>query len=385
MRKLAVFTGTRAEYGLLYWLIKYFHEADNIELQLIVGGMHLSPEFGNTVNDIEKDGFPISERLEFLLSSDTPVAVAKSMGLATISAADSLARLQPDMLVILGDRFETMAVAQAALPAQIPIAHIHGGETTEGAIDEAIRHSLTKMSQLHFPTTNAYKKRIIQLGEQEEYVFNFGAPGIDNITRLPLLDKKALSESLDFELGEHFFLITYHPVTLGSDGASQALKNLLTVLDEYDDHQCIITYPNADTHGRQLIKILDDYQSKHPDRVLLSHSLGQVRYLSAMKHASAVVGNSSSGIIEAPTFGIPTVNIGHRQLGRLAGDTVIHCDESTDDIRKALQKAFDPTFLAMCMNSQNPYGNGDSSEKIAEVICQADLSKLKRKSFNDLI
>lgn len=384
MRKIAIFTGTRAEYGLLYWIIKGVHESSRAELQLLVGGMHLSPEFGYTIAQIEQDGFPITERMEFLLSSDSPVALTKSMGLALISASEALQRQKPDLLVILGDRFEALAIAQAAMVARVPVAHLHGGETTEGAIDEAFRHAITKMAHLHFTSTEAYRQRVIQLGENPENVFNYGAPGIDSIVRLPLLNREELSKAIGIEIDSRFFLVTYHPVTLTSDGAISSLSNLLAVLDRYPEHQLIITYPNADTHGRKLIELLEAYKRDNPERVQLVQSLGQLRYLSAMKFCDAVIGNSSSGLIETPTFGNPTLNIGDRQKGRIFASTVINCCDSKNEIESGMKKIMNPDFRQECKKSHNPYGKGDSSEKILETIINQPLENLINKTFFDL-
>ncbi|MGO0305857.1 UDP-N-acetylglucosamine 2-epimerase [Endozoicomonas acroporae] len=384
MRKIAIFTGTRAEYGLLYWVINGIHESSQAELQLLVGGMHLSPEFGYTIDRIEQDGFPIAERMEFLLSSDSPVGLTKSMGLALISASEALQRQKPDLLVILGDRFEALAIAQAAMVARVPVAHLHGGETTEGAIDEAFRHAITKMAHLHFTSTEAYRQRVIQLGENPENVFNYGAPGIDNIIRLPLLNREELSKAIGIEIDSRFFLVTYHPVTLTSDGAISSLSNLLAVLDRYPEHQLIITYPNADTHGRKLIELLEAYKRDNPERVQLVQSLGQLRYLSAMKFCDAVIGNSSSGLIETPTFGTPTLNIGDRQKGRIFGNTVINCGDSENEIESGMKKIMNPDFRQECKKSHNPYGKGDSSEKILETIINHPLENLIKKTFFDL-
>lgn len=384
MRNIAVFTGTRAEYGLLYWIIDSLHKSSDANLQLLVGGMHLSPEFGYTVSQIEDDGFPVAERLEFLLSSDSAIAISKSMGLAIMAAAETLDRQKPDVLVLLGDRFESLAVAQAALLARIPIAHIHGGETTEGLIDEAIRHSITKMSHLHFTSTEDYRNRVIQLGEQPKYVFNTGAPGIDSIVKLSLLSKDELSASINFGLDKPYFVITYHPVTLRKGGGLSALQSLLDALDENKDYKAIISYPNADTDGRQLIKLLEDYQSKNPDRVLLVRSLGQLRYLSALKHCTAVLGNSSSALIEAPTFGVPTLNIGDRQKGRIYGNTVINCGESKKDIQDGIEKVLNPEFQKKCKEAVNPYGLGDASDKIVDKLLTLPLDNLIEKAFYDI-
>jgi UDP-N-acetylglucosamine 2-epimerase (non-hydrolysing)/GDP/UDP-N,N'-diacetylbacillosamine 2-epimerase (hydrolysing) len=384
MRKIAVFTGTRAEYGLLYWVIKGIQESVSAELQLYVGGMHLSHEFGYTVNQIEKDGYPITEKMEFLLSSDSAVGIAKSMGLALISAAEALERHKPDLLVLLGDRFESMALAQAAMTACIPIAHIHGGETTEGLIDEAVRHSITKMSHLHFTATKAYKERVIQLGEQPKTVFNYGAPGVDSIVKLSMMDRESLSKSIEFDISTPYFMVTYHPVTLEKSGGSESLINLNQALENFPDHKCIITYPNADTHGRKLIEILEKFRDKHPEKVLLVQSLGQLRYLSLLKYCDAVIGNSSSGLIEAPTFNIPTINIGDRQKGRLAGETITQCGETVKEIYAAITKALSQESLAICQSSRNPYGKGDSSKQIVDKLVNFPLKGIIAKSFYDL-
>ena len=294
MRNISVFTGTRAEYGLLYWIIDELNQLADINLQLFVGGMHLSKEYGLTIEKIEEDGFNITEKLDFLSSSDSSLSVGKSMGRALMQATEALFKHKPDMLVILGDRFEAMAVAQAAMICRIPIAHIHGGENTEGAIDEAARHSITKMSHLHFTSTEIYRNRVIQLGENPERVYNFGAPGIDSIKKLQLLDRRELAADLGFNLDGPYFVLTFHPVTLKEDGGSQGLENLLSVLKKYDHHKIIISYPNADTNNKKLIKIINDYSKIDKKRIFLFKSLGQKRYLSALKHSEAVLGNSSS-------------------------------------------------------------------------------------------
>ncbi len=383
MKKIAVFTGTRAEYGLLYGVLKELELAD-VKTQLFVGGMHLSQEFGYTVEQISNDGFPISEKLEFLLSSDTAVGITKSLGLALISAAEVLERNQPDILVVLGDRYESFALAQAAMIAQIPVAHIHGGELTEGLIDDPIRHSITKIANLHFTSTETYRKRVIQLGEQPSCVFNVGAPGLDNIRLLKPMSRAQLSESLGFDLSKDFLLVTYHPVTLSPDGAEQALQNLLTALDDYPEFNIIITYPNSDTFGRQLLQLLKQYHSSRTERVYLSPSLGQHRYLSVMKLALLVIGNSSSGIIEAPSVCVATVNVGERQKGRIAAASVLHCQESYLEIASCMKKAFSPAHQTLCSNVKNPYGDGKSSKRIVAKLLAHSPIKNSYKTFYDL-
>ncbi len=385
MKKIAVFTGTRAEYGLLYWLMKEIELDKGLELQIIVSGTHLSPEFGCTLQLIEKDGFQVNEKVEMLLSSSTNVGVSKSVGLGIIGFADALDRLRPDCLIILGDRFEALAVAQTAMIMQIPIAHLHGGELTEGLIDEAIRHSITKMAQLHFTSTEVYRKRVIQLGELPEKVFNVGAPAIENVRRLKLLSQTDLEASLKFELGNQPLLVTYHPVTLKADGGVEALKNLLSALDTEAPHRkLVITFPNADTHGREFIELLQSYASRNAERVLLTQSLGQLKYLSLMKICGAVVGNSSSGLLEAPALGVPTVDIGIRQKGRFKPDSVVESGDRVNEIRTALSTALSEDHRNACHTIFNPYGDGYVSEKIIQVLKSEDLRSLIFKRFYDL-
>lgn len=376
-RKIAVFTGTRAEYGLLYWLMKDIQASETLELQLIVSAMHLSPEFGETWKQIEQDGFNIDAKVEMLLSSDTAVGVVKSMGLGTIGFADALERLRPDILVVLGDRFEALAVVQAAHIMRIPVAHLHGGETTEGAFDDAIRHAITKMSNWHFVAAEAYRKRVIQMGETPSTVFNVGAIGLDHLKRSPMMNLDELSASLNFKLREPYLVVTYHPVTLLEEEAVASFKALLSALDQFPDCQIILTYPNADNGGRAVIPLLEKYALSQPDRVFAIPSLGFKRYLSAISRASAVIGNSSSGIIEVPAFGIPTVNIGTRQLGRIAADSVLHCASDRSSITEALNKALSSAFAHVCKNICNPYGQGCASSEIIKVLesCHITLHK----------
>jgi len=378
MRKIAVFTGTRAEYGLLYWLLKDLQEDPEIELQLLVSAMHLSPEFGMTYQQIETDGFTITEKVEMLLSSDSAVGTAKSIGLGVLGFADALERMKPDVLVVLGDRFEALAVTQAAMILRIPIAHIHGGEITEGAYDDAIRHAITKLSLLHFTSTEAHRNRVIQLGEHPSRVFNVGAVGLDHLQRSKMFSLAELSASLNFKLEQPYFLVTYHPVTLASEPAKASFENLLKALDAFPQHQIILTYPNADDGGREIIPLLEAYAKQQPSRVLAIPSLGQKRYLSAVKHAAAVVGNSSSGIIEVPSFKVPTVNIGERQRGRLAAESVFSCPSNTAAIIETLQLGLKSDLTQVV----NPYGKGKASEAILKQLKAADLSVVK--TFYDL-
>lgn len=381
-KKVAVFTGTRAEYGLLFWLLKDIQNDPELQLQLLVSGMHLSPEFGETYQQIEADGFVIDEKIEILLSSDSAVGTAKSMGLGVLGFADSLARLQPDVLVILGDRFEALAAAQTAMIMRIPIVHLHGGEITEGAYDDAIRHAITKLSYLHGTSTEEYRQRVIQLGEDPNRVKNVGAIGLDHLKRATFMSVAELSESLGFTLNKPFFLVTYHPVTLGDEAPEASFQALLNALDEYPDYQVILTYPNADDGGRRIIPILEEYARNNPTRVLAIPSLGQVRYLSSVMQATAVIGNSSSGIIEVPAFDVPTVNIGSRQKGRLAAKSVLNVEPEQQSISDAIQVAIDRTYKLVDEKIYNPYGQGDTSGKVIEMI--KSLQFTPSKTFYDI-
>jgi len=383
-RKLCVVTGSRADYGLLYWLMKDIQADTELQLQLIVTGMHLSPEFGLTWQNIITDGFEIDRKVEMLLSSDTPVGIAKATGLGIIGFADALTELQPDILVILGDRFEIFAAAQAAMHLRIPIAHIHGGELTEGAIDDAIRHALSKMAHLHFTATEVYRRRVIQLGEQPDRVFNVGAPGLDNIHRLSLLDREAFENAIGFKLGKCNLLVTFHPVTLEKATTSEQFEALLQALDAFEDAHILFTYGNADADGRIIADKIETYRLRHPHRVAAFVSLGALRYLSAMRHVDAVVGNSSSGLIEAPAFKIPTVDIGDRQRGRLAACSVLHCEPKTDEIRNALHVALSSSFRQSLANMTAPYGGGHTSPAIKALLKQTPLDGLVKKTFHDL-
>lgn len=383
-RKICVVTGTRAEYGLLYWLMKYLNDAPDVHFQLVVTGMHLSPEFGLTYQQIEKDGFNIDKKVEILLSSDSTIGVSKSMGLAMISMSEVLRELQPDLVVVLGDRFEMFACASAAMICRIPIAHLHGGEATEGLIDEPIRHSITKMSQLHFTATDTYRNRVIQLGEQPDRVFNFGSPGIDNIFKLSLLTKVELEASLNFNIDHSSALVTFHPVTLERGTAELQFEQILKALDSFDELRIIFTKPNADTDGRVIIKMIDDYVRKNPEKACSFNSLGQLRYLSALKYVSFVIGNSSSGLLEVPSFGIPTIDIGDRQKGRVRAKSVIHCEPLIENLIQSIKKAMSSEFKEAANKATNPYGGEGASAKIAEVLRAVDLTNILKKSFYDL-
>lgn len=383
-RKICIVTGSRADYGLLYWLMKEIQDDRDLQLQIVVTGMHLSPEFGLTYKVIEEDGFTIDAKVEMLLSSDTPVGIAKSMGVGVIGFADALDRLRPDILALLGDRFEILAVAQAAMVARIPMAHIHGGEATEGLIDEAIRHAVTKMAHFHFVAAEPYRKRVIQMGEHPERVYNFGAVGLDNIHYLTLLDRHGLERSLDFILRTPVFLVTYHPVTLSSKGADVPMRELLKALDNFLHSTIIFTKTNSDTDGRVLGRMVDEYVEKNSGRAKAFVTLGQVRYLSVLKEAAVVIGNSSSGIIEAPALDKPTVNLGERQQGRLKPPSVIDCAEWEEDIVAAINKALSPEFIQSVEGMVSPYGVGGASAKIKEVLKKVSLEGVLIKVFRDM-
>jgi GDP/UDP-N,N'-diacetylbacillosamine 2-epimerase (hydrolysing) len=383
-RKICVVTGTRAEYGLLYWLMKEIKQVVDMELQLIVTGMHLSYEFGLTYKQIEADGFNIDYKVEILLSSDTPVGINKSMGLAMIGFADAYMELQPDIVVVLGDRFEVFSATSAATIARIPIAHLHGGETTEGAVDEAFRHSITKMSYLHFTTTESYRKRVIQLGEHPDRVYNVGAPGVEYIHRMPLLDRSEVEKSIGFELGSRNLLVTFHSVTLENATAEKQFGNLLQVLDELIDTKIIFTKANADTDGRVINDMIDKFVMMRPEKACAHTSLGQIRYLSTMQYMDAVVGNSSSGLIEVPSFSIGTINIGDRQRGRVRATSVIDCEPTIDDIKKAFKTLYSKLFQEKLSTVKNPHGSGSVSKKVLEILRHQNLSEILKKKFYDI-
>ncbi|KZR85001.1 UDP-N-acetylglucosamine 2-epimerase [Synechococcus sp. MIT S9504] len=382
-RKICVVTGTRAEYGLLRWVMKGIQDSELLELQLIVTGMHLSPEFGLTIEDILADGFFIDRKVEMLLSSDTPVGITKSMGLAMVGFADVLAELQPDLLLVLGDRFEIFTAAASAMIARIPIAHLHGGELTEGAFDDAIRHSITKMSHLHFVAADEYRKRVIQLGEQPQSVYNVGGLGIDNIIRLELLSRSQLEKELDFKLAKRNLLITYHPVTLEKTTSSNQMKELLTALNELNNVGLIFTMPNADTDSRILVHQIREFCLSHPMACAYT-SLGQLRYLSCIKHVDGVIGNSSSGLAEVPSFCKGTVNIGDRQKGRLRAESVIDCPADYRSIAKSIRHLFSSSFQAKLPKVSNPYGSGGASTAIVKILESQSLENLLKKRFFDV-
>jgi GDP/UDP-N,N'-diacetylbacillosamine 2-epimerase (hydrolysing) len=386
MRKIAIVTGTRAEYGLLYCIIKHIHEDPQLELQLIVTGMHLMPEFGSTLREIEKDGVPIAKKVDIKLSGDSEEDIATSMGRGLMGFAKAYSQLKPDILVVLGDRFEIFSAVAAAVPFRIPIAHIHGGESTEGAMDELIRHAITKMSHIHFTSTATYRKRVVQMGERPANVFYVGAPGLDYISKDELITKTELFRSLAIPGGIKAGIVTYHPVTLEDDSVKYQIRELLKALSHFKDIYWIITLPNADTGRRTIVKEIKDFVHERPKIAKCVVSLGQSRYLSLMKHADLMVGNSSSGLIEAPSFKLPVVNIGDRQTGRVRVGNVIDVpDCKASAIQKAIQKAVSPLFKRSLAKLKNPYWRNGASAAIVSKLKTICLdTRLIKKAFYDL-
>ena len=384
MRKICFVTGSRAEYGLLNGLMKAVQNDSELQLQIVATNMHLSPEFGLTYREIEKDGFTIDKKVEMLLSSDTAVGTTKSVGLGMISFADAFEDLDPDLIVILGDRYEMIAVASAALFHKIPLAHIHGGEITEGAYDDCIRHAISKMSHLHFTSTEAYRKRVIQLGEQPERVFNVGAIGIENIKHVPVMSKDELEVSLNFKMGDKCIIVTYHPVTLEDNSAEKQIEALLSALDTLEDYKIIFTYPNSDTNGSIIIEKVNEYVADYPEKAKAWPSLGLKRYLSALHYVTAVIGNSSSGIIEVPSFGIPTLNIGDRQKGRITAESVLNCEATESAIMEGLNIVLSDDSMTKAKKTLNPYEGTNTTEDILSVIKSYPLDNIIEKHFYDI-
>lgn len=379
-RKVCVVTGTRADYGLLRRLMEGVRDDPELELQLVVCGMHLSTEFGLTYREIEADGFRIDRRVESLLSSDTSVGLAKSMGLGMIGFADAFAELRPDIMVVLGDRFEIHAAVSAALVARIPVAHLHGGELTQGAFDDALRHSITKMSHLHFVSTEEYRRRVIQLGEQPNHVFLVGGLGVDSINRLKLLNRKQLESEMNYKFQYRNLLVTFHPETLESNSPTEQFKELLIALDKLEGTGIIFTMPNADTGGRELIQMIEEYVSRNSNAKAYT-SLGHLKYLSCLSQVDAMVGNSSSGLLEMPSFRKATINIGNRQQGRIQASSIINCRAERHSIGEALQKLYSPDFQVSLAQANNPYGDGGASEKVLKVLRTHCLDGLLLKVF----
>ena len=377
-------TGSRAEWGLLSGLARKITDDPELELQIIATNMHLSPEFGLTYREIERQGFRINRKVEMLLSSDSANATGKSVGLATIGFADAYEELAPDMLLVLGDRYEILAAVTAALFYKIPVAHLHGGEVTEGAYDDAIRHAITKMSHLHFTSTEEYRRRVRQLGEQPERGFHVGAIGIDNIRHIALLDKKVLEEQLDFPFDRKTVLVTYHPETLDAIPVEEQFRNLLEALDDRQDIRILFTLPNSDTGGRIIVRMIEEFVARNKQRARAYTSLGQLRYVSALRFVAAVVGNSSSGILEVPSFGKPTLDIGNRQKGRLAANSVVHCGVSGAEISEGLNRVLSDAFAKQTACVQNPYEKEDSALEILKILKNYPLDGIVQKTFYDI-
>lgn len=385
MRKICFITGTRAEYGLLSRLMKMVQDDNSTQLQIIATNMHLSPKYGNTYQEIENDGFTIDKKLPILEEgNDNANATLKSMSKALAGFADAYDELKPDMVVVLGDRYEILAAATAALIERIPIAHIHGGEITEGAYDDAIRHSITKMSHLHFTSTEEYRKRVIQLGEQPDRVFYVGALGVENIKKLPLWNKAEIEDSIHFKLDQNTILVTYHPVTLGTHSAEQDIREFLAALEKRKNFRIIFTMPNSDNGAQAIVDAISDFVAHNSDRAVAYKSLGVKRYLSMMKYVGAVVGNSSSGLLEVPSFGIPTLNIGDRQKGRIAADSVYNCDTDMASIIQGLDTIMSLSFKKKAAAAHNPYDKDGTAQAIFDVISTCPLEELKQKHFYDI-
>ncbi len=384
MKIITVLTATRAEYGLLSPIIAALKSCGEFEVRVVVTGAHLSPEFGLTYREIEEDGNQIDRKIEMLLSSDTPVAISKSMGLAMIGFADYFEERRPDALVVLGDRYETLAVSCVAMNAKIPIIHLYGGETTEGAVDEAVRHSITKMSYLHLTSTDIYRRRVIQLGENPERVFTVGSIGVENALHASLLNKQELEECLGIQLRSPYAVVTFHPVTLEDGSAEHQFTELLRAIERKSNMSYIFTKANADSDGRIINHMIDKFAMKH-ENVFSFESMGKIRYLSTVKYAQMVIGNSSSGLVEVPSFKIPTVNIGDRQKGRLRAASVIDCLPEEESISAAIDKALSLDFREICEDVTNPYGDGNTSVKIVEAIKKMMNSDISlKKEFYDM-
>lgn len=383
IRNICVITGSRADFGLLKWLMLDIDQHPNLNLQIVITGSHLSQQFGSTEDEIKASGLAIKERVDILLSSDSHVSNCKSVGLGLISFADAFMRLNPDLILVLGDRFEIFSAASTAFMCQIPLVHLMGGELSEGAMDESIRHAITKMAHLHFVANETYRKRVIQLGEQPTRVHAVGGMGVDALHRETYLSKSEIERDLNIRFSEKNIIVTYHPVTLDTVPPDQQMNELLAALKQLKNTFVLFTFPNADAGNRKIIAAIEQYQRRNSN-TFIAISLGQKKYLSILKHVDAVVGNSSSGLAEAPSFKIPTVNIGSRQNGRLKAASVIDCPAKRNDILKAIEKCYDPDFLKLIQNCTNPYGEPGASKKIIDFLCKVDTSTINSKTFFDI-
>jgi GDP/UDP-N,N'-diacetylbacillosamine 2-epimerase (hydrolysing) len=383
---ICVITGSRADYGLLKWLMEEINQSSVLNLRVIASAMHLSPHFGNTINEIEKDGFKVDWKVDMLLSSDKSVAVSQSMGLGIIGFSNAFEHIKPDAILLLGDRFEALAAANAAMFFRIPIIHIHGGESTPGMMDEAIRHSLTKFSHLHFVATEQYRNRVLQLGEEPKRVFCVGGMGIEAISRVSLLSKNVLEKNLKFKFEKRNLLLTYHPVTLKQDSAGTDINEILAVLEEYKDINLLFTMPNADMEGYTIYNAINKFVSQFPSRAKSINSMGQLNYLSCMQFVDGVLGNSSSGILEAPSFKIGTINIGDRQKGRIMAKSVINCKIDRSSIKQSIEQLYSDEFKKMISCVVNPYYKYDyPSKEIVKILERSPggLTSILFKEFVD--
>lgn len=382
-RKICVITGTRAEYGLLRHLIKAIDRSSEFELQLVATGSHLSKLFGYTYKEIEADGITIDYKVDIELTGDSSRDIARSTALGITGFSEAYEKLKPDLVVVLGDRFEILAASISAMFSRIPIAHLHGGEVTEGAMDEGIRHAITKFSQLHFVANEEYRNRVIQLGENAKHSFNVGGLGVDAIHRIKLLTRSQLEDDLGFTFKKRNLLITFHPVTLEDSTSSQQMKELLSALSMLSDTQLIFTMPNADTDSRILFTMIEDFVRKNENACAFT-SLGQVRYFSCVSEVDAVIGNSSSGLLEVPSFKKATVNIGDRQKGRLKASSVIDCEPRAAEISLAISTIYTPDFQRIINLTVNPYGDGGAVDKIMDKLKSISFKGLIKKKFYDL-
>lgn len=387
MRKqIGVLTATRAEFGLLKPLIQRLIAEDFCDVKVLVTGAHLSAAFGDTYKEIEEAGIPIAEKIECVAGGDSRRDITNNMAMAMMGFGEYFEETKLDLLIVLGDRYETLAVCIAAMNEEIPIAHIHGGEATEGLIDEAVRHSITKMSHLHFPCTEVYRNRIIQMGERPECVFNVGALAVENVKTIDFTSREDLSKDIGIDLAEDYAVVTFHPVTLEEDSGVEQFDQLLGAIKEFPNMKFIITKANADAGGMCINQKIDDFAEEH-DNVVAVTSLGVKRYLSAVKECAVVIGNSSSGIIEAPCLHVPTVNVGDRQKGRMMPGSVLCCEPNRDAIVEAVKKATSPGFRESVKTMENPFGDGTASEKMVEVMRMAFAQRGEidvMKSFYDI-
>jgi len=384
MRKICVVTGSRAEHGLLSGLMKKIRDDQTLQLQIIATNMHLSPEFGNTYREIEADGFTIDKKVKMNLYSDSAGAIVTSMSEELAGMAEAFEELKPDLVVVLGDRYEILMAVTVALIFKIPVAHLYGGEITEGAFDDAIRHAITKMSHLHFTSTEEYRKRVIQMGENPQHVWHVGAIGVDNIKNEKLLGKKELEDSLKFAIPDKTILVTYHPVTLENNSAEKQCRNLLQALEELSDYSVVFTQSNSDPNGRIITDLMKSYVENHPGKAILFPSLGKIRYLSLLQYVKAVVGNSSSGLVEVPSFGIPTLNIGDRQKGRIQAQSVWNCDPSFLSVKSGLSLILSEQFFTSAQQVLNPYEKAGTTDAIYKILQNIPIENLCQKSFYNI-